>query len=705
MEASKESKFKNNTAGSSNLQEYGEYNGLLPLLQRSFEDSKSELENLMALNVDLDYYDDMGTICCTPLYYAVGNRLEKWTIFLLDNGADTALASVENEDGSVTTLSDIAWSHGDYHIVLRILLADGPLPKYFNAEKFTVVQSLKYKALRFENNQLHTFIKLGSIKEVAAFIEKFPQLRHAYDINNKSALTIALECRSFEIYVFLRINGFKCGVDSEHDKLFEMIKKNEKYRKTLDKEMKKYVQSSDIFSLLSKSLLGVYNDKKHFDKLKLFFQELEKFEEIKPILAFLANEKFLTIIFDFNHSDIRSLDLFNRTCNARGRTFSKGNKILIAAKQESEKEVLGILIQELAHFTMLKVYNNKFLPYRAGDEVHRVKFSLVLKECYSVKDREEIIANAFEYDVTEIEAELIARVPQMIVQNHQKKLSKNRKTFEKLFEYYKGVVLKDIEKEISLIKQKQKVQELNEHLGILHRLKKEKLRVSKTKAALFDFWGVPGNVFIQSKLPEIVLSNMVHFFKFSDSENVFVEFEQIKANLPLFEDITDAGFIPTVFIMDSSDKEFDNFPEIMNIIEKTKIVFISIRCNRPYRDIYQNYMEVDFVFADLSKVSREELLDSRIWFQGSEIELKKLFDNDLEEVETWPLEDVLSASRTKFNDFEKFFPKVSGIFIARSFQSDDNDNLLNIDDLISELDNNKTVIISDKAGMVKLLQL
>lgn len=323
-----------------------------------------KIDQFVGLIADVDDYDP-EEVDCTPLCDAVQTRSLEWTQFLLKKGADQTLACVENEDGSKTTASDIAWLNGDYDILLELILADGPFPQNFENDEFNTFQRLKIKAHIWRTAHFHQKIKNNLKIEVEMHVKKLVE-KHAYDTDNKSALTVALESRNFEIYTFLRWKGFTCGIDKNHDDVVASLEKREK--NALDREIQKYVQSPLIFNLLSNSRLGIDNDKKYYKKLEQYFMKLEEVTELRPILEIVAHDKNLTITFDFHRKDVGNLDLYNKSKHkARGRTYKKTNKILIAAKQNSVAEVLGTLSHELTHHALLKVYGNDFLPYHSDD--------------------------------------------------------------------------------------------------------------------------------------------------------------------------------------------------------------------------------------------------------------------------------------------------------------------------------------------------
>lgn len=510
--------------------------------------------------------------------------------FLLEKGADQSL---DLDDGSKATISDLAWFEGNYDIVVELILADGTYPQYFEIEKMEELQKLRIETVFSRVSTLHEQIESNLFEEVVAFAEKYPKTKYAYDVSNKSASTKALEFKNFKIYSFLRFRGFSCGIDNKHN--FHML------------------------DLVSKSQLGMNNDRKHFEKLQKYFEKLDKFENFQPILKIVASEKALSMIFDFNRGDIDNLDPagnpLNEEFKVRGRTYDKTKKILIAASQRDEGELLGILAQELTHFALLKVYGNEFLPYRKNDDANKTKFVKIMKSCRDLKGEEKIIDDAFKYREKKIIAKkLIARVPQLVAQNSPEELSKNRETFKDLFEYYNQKVLKDFELEVSHIVPKQSVQSLNRDLGLLHHLKTSKMRCRACKTEVLEMLQEPGNIFVPTKLLELVLSNIIDSFKLLDSENLFIELYQltIGSTLDAIGEIFNVNWRPTLFVIDSVNLDHDRIATILNKISECKIVFIS---SREVQEGFRCHPEVSFYFGEVNSDSKQELLRSQVDFQ------------------------------------------------------------------------------------------
>lgn len=88
----------------------------------------------------------------------------------------------------------------------------------------------------------------------------------------------------------------------------------------------------------------------------------------------------------------------------------------------------------------------------------------------------------------QVALELIARVPQLIVQNNSGQLLKNQKTFKELFEYFNGTVMLDLKREVFLIEPKQNLQELNKNIGNSSALEKIKNVPSRTKIRSFKIF-------------------------------------------------------------------------------------------------------------------------------------------------------------------------------------------------------------------------
>lgn len=218
--------------------------------------------------------------------------------------------------------SEIALTEEKFETLLEILKADGPFPSEFDVESLPSghLHAIKLKLFVEQRNSFHENIKANKIEEVQKFLTDNSLVKCAYNSVNRCALSTALQFKSFEIYAFLRSNGFSCGVDFDrHQKYLWNLSFLE--RQQMRKSNRNYFKETDnahIMDLLSKSRLGFGSEQIHFEKIKTYFEALDKIPEIQPILKTVANSKFADIIFDFNCGSVEDMDPSRYHFNEKG---------------------------------------------------------------------------------------------------------------------------------------------------------------------------------------------------------------------------------------------------------------------------------------------------------------------------------------------------------------------------------------------------
>lgn len=691
------------------------YSSLIPLIRdlECNEESKEKVKSLLILNHVDDY--DPNESDCTPLCYALKCKKHSWIKFLLENSANPALATITLEDRSEQSITDFLWCKEDFESIINLLLADSPFPREYEEHKLRFRKTLKpiylirFTAFISRHQALRKSIEDDDIEAVEDFVKSNRKIKHAYDDKNKCALTFALENKKFKIYALLRSKGFAKGVDRKHDE--EILLLNPKEKKTLNNEIRKYFKTADIkiLNLLSKSCIGINNEETCFDKIKEFYEALNSIEDLRPILEIAACENALTITFDFNSDDIEDLDLTNCFSNdyiVNGRTFKNGKKILIAARR-NRTDLLGTLAQELTHFALMSLYNNGFLPYSENDEKRKLMYGQVVEVCRLIRGDEEIIESAFLYEEEDLEAELISRVPQLLVvyKEDQGKLEKISNRFNALFDFFKLHILPDILKEIKLVKQKKKIKELNNMFGVFNffifdSIKTTKVYCEKLKPELCATFKDNTNIFVASKTPELAFSTVVQALTLNNTDNIFVKMEQLMKNNSYFMDIRDSNIPIKLFIIDSIDIDIIDGEKLLNeIMNEFDVVFISSRKFVASMERCHEY-HLNFKWDDLIKKSQNKILDYKVSFQGLQYKFKNLLDENIDKVTILPLNELLEIYKSEINNLE-MLRREARKYIARSYTEPLKEETFGEDGVLAKLNLEKTVLLADIAGMGK----
>lgn len=640
---------------------------------------------------------------CTPLLYCVRKRKLSWVPLLLEYGADPSLTKTKMEDGTARTASDLSWENQDYDVVFQLIMAGGPYPKNFDETKLSQGQKNQIKRRLAMVQTFHGLIRNNKLDAVKNFVDKHPE-EYAYNKENKCALLIALESGNTEMYTLLQSKGFLVGI---------------KDKKSVNNQIIKHFKGPSLVdNLVSKSRFWQDNNEVHVEIARECFEALSKIPEMEDILA-LVESNNVKITFDFNDETVCRMDPSNPN-PADGRTYGRRGEIFVAAKMKNEDELLGTLAHELTHFAMYLIYNNNHQPYRENSENEKT-FKTVEDACYKLKAENETIRRAFEnYSANEFHAELIVRVPQLIVlhSNNSEELAKHRKTFKVLFDFYEDYVAPDLKAEVALKEPKQKVRELNKFFAQLDTLSSMKMRYESKIDKLTDINEKSMNVFVETKTPDMTMASLVANLligskEFVESKNIFVETKQLHENyLSMVQPLIESKLKPTIYVLDSSDFDASKGKLILSQLaqENSRIVFVTSKSYEDFEESFPSSFKYNITFAwdDLTKDAESELRDSKFVFQEKEIPLETLLSKNLNVLRSCPVEEVLKFKNSNLDVSSKFLPEQrdqtsSKVFIERQFEMSENRQKtpLNSDEVVKKLTKERCVIIADSAGMGK----
>lgn len=156
------------------------------------------------------------------------------------------------------------------------------------------------------------------------------------------------------------------------------------------------------------------NDNFHLERIKGFFEELQKIPEINEILKLALKHPYLRIIFDFKHSSTFIMQPSQSKATYVGCCDQTGVICIVAHR--SNKAVQGTIAHEVAHLVMEMLYGSSFNPYRHIDSVKEQEFDEIKEKCRKIYESKEetnipLFNDAFRYySEDKIPSELIARV-------------------------------------------------------------------------------------------------------------------------------------------------------------------------------------------------------------------------------------------------------------------------------------------------------
>jgi len=351
---------------------------------------------------------------------------------------------------------DLAWNNQHFEIVLDLLKANSQFPVDFEVRLATAVVK-KFTDMIME---LQGSILDENFDNINKIMSQHPNLRHFYSTKNISAPAFALMNGKYDIYEFLIANNIYIGPNEKMDEILKQVKnKGSENVEQIHQKYLKNFKENHLMILTVNSFVGhdVPNADEKLSHVRKAFKYLDQVHPfISLILQTVAASKEFQIIFDFNRKSIQHLD---PTADQEFRgMFYMSRQIYIAAggllNSNNVLDVYGTLIHELCHYAMLLVYNNFCRPYYES-EVHAVNlYTKIAAICQAKVGGEELVKLAFSYLPEMQHAELVVRVPQLMVlfSKDKTKMEKCHQLYPDLFKYCDFCVSVDMQNHLPNIK-------------------------------------------------------------------------------------------------------------------------------------------------------------------------------------------------------------------------------------------------------------
>lgn len=622
------------------------------------------------------------------------------------------------------TAAGLAWQKGNYEIFITLLNENSLFPKNFIEKLKKEKERGKVKKvfqLINDLRALHESIKKGRIDQVKSFLMKNPATRHAYNIKNESAAATALKSEQFGIYEMLISEGVCLG---PHEDISEILGSQEEtgcrdgrrlmmkkiYLHEMHKKFFKEPFEKHLMMLLSHSFIGfdipTSEQRSYFKFIKEAYEILNQIEGVSLILKVVAKSKFFRVIFDFNRESIDLID--PTTCkNTKGTSYFKSGYIYVGAKgllsEELKHEVLSTLAHELTHYAMQLVYENDCRPYRDRDFKLLKEFETIATLCEFKKEEERKIFYVFNYPKLHQHAELIVRVPQLLVlyMKEPQKLENCVKAFPELFEFFHSKIVVDVRNEVPLMMAKRETTDLNDWLGVIQpllsskiNLKAENLNINFTSSGILLLVSNCVKLTVKAIYQQLQrdskfkVESLFVFARTSAVENEKTKDLLIKAlNL-----ITK----PTVVFECDDDVSLDKLQSVTESLKATERIVFVVKAEGDGRFQTQTFstINVKHLWNDFQPETQDILWNFNVIFQGKEIKLHDLMTIPSKALEEIPFCDLLRqklqiSDPLKFNELD--------FFIERKFLAQSNEEL-NFD---SVSENRKLILMSDDPGAGK----
>lgn len=384
--------------------------------------------------------------------------------------------------GNVGTVSDISLDFEHFDVLVLLIEADSPFPTKFDPNEIDAASEAHAKISQMiqKTKSFHESIEQGNVNGVEEYLARNPKVRHSFDIDNKSALTVALESKEFELYSLLLSKGFSPGLDPDFEEVLNKFEDKVTIRDTHKKYFKKGFNAPHLRRLQPKCRVG-FGSKNRENCSRRIQEILEELNipEIVPILQIVSSSEHLKIVFDFDCHSVKKVDPTNDS-STLGITYAIDGYIYVGAQNPNLYEVVGNLAHELSHYAMQLTYLNSCKPYGEGDEIKKNLFIAVAqsmeKLCEDDRSTDPIISRVFEYDEELRHQELIVRVPHLLARYKKSRdilngIKANTEAL-KLFNFFTDQTLSDVKTRCNVLLHQLKVQKINRQSGTIEKIKK-----------------------------------------------------------------------------------------------------------------------------------------------------------------------------------------------------------------------------------------
>ncbi|KAL7048603.1 hypothetical protein ACKWTF_003418 [Chironomus riparius] len=342
-----------------------------------------------------------------------------------------------------TNAQILTWNGRHFEVLLILLKSNLTYPDSFNVDEcpndikefYEISQKLN-EAMTLKNEQF-----------VLNILSQNTEMRHFYNSNNESAVAYALKYRLFDMYSLLISKNILLGPHEKFSEIKNELKESDREKlREIHYNQSKFLPDNHMHVLLSNSRLGHNTSDANLKYLTIqkAFELLNRNKFIQIILIIVAASRNFRIIFDFNRDSVEVVD---PTANesTRGEFYPTG-RIYIGAKNllnhEQKYKSLGTLAHELCHYAMSLVYENNAKPYTVEDIKSERQFDEVLKVCKAKLGKEKIIDLVHNYSIFMHHAELVVRVPHLIMKyfENPEKFQAVREIFIKLFKIFEDKI-------------------------------------------------------------------------------------------------------------------------------------------------------------------------------------------------------------------------------------------------------------------------
>ncbi|KAL7014772.1 hypothetical protein ACKWTF_016117 [Chironomus riparius] len=380
-------------------------------------------------------------------------------------------------------------------------IEDFPFPEDFSSSSFN---HDRLKNIVDERKKFREAIKSDDKEEIVRFSEANPDLKIAYNLDNKSALYQAFILKKTKSYLQLKSLLFQTSEDEKIDDNLLPITLKSKEQATEQNINRALPHSkSSLLKIIEKSKIHNTNINEitrieYQATFEKFYEEINDAKYGQLLIDVVSSCEKLKIFFDFESESTENLNLRD-TKGTAGSTYHEKGEIFIGAKLTSNgidrKEIIrGYLAHELCHYAMHLVYENSMKPFYENSKL-KDDFEEIVKEFnHKLKDDvtseyddecEKIISNIYNlYEQKLFALELIVRVIQIYAFYKDNKVKLNYlrdKKYQSLFKFFENHVVPDLRIFYKNCSKYYDVRKLNEKSGLLKYIKSIKFESANKK--------------------------------------------------------------------------------------------------------------------------------------------------------------------------------------------------------------------------------
>ncbi|XP_046399142.1 uncharacterized protein LOC124165699 isoform X2 [Ischnura elegans] len=586
----------------------------------------------------------------TPLMNATRFGKKDCLSLLLSCGADV---NVRTPSGK--SAIDFSLDQNNPDIILLLFTHDSLFPDLEKKDRKDQFLSLMNKSMELQqlfndrNNIHEELVKKPFCSELKNNID---QNCIKYFVNDKgeSLLYKAGFNRKYEAWAFMVSKGMQYATNKEKE---DMERVTFYYKDEFHRALEKYyytVNGCHVMKMVAKSI-RFGNNRRYEDegkKVESFYKFLDEHKMTSVLLQVLQDDEELTIAFDFDSKDLKRM-LPSCPDGVAGLTDLIRNRIYIQGVESGSyclSDLLGTLAHELTHQACKVVFQNFGLPYRKGDEPHQKEYQKILHMLTTesaLSKCPEIIKRIKHYEKSLWEPELIVRVPEIIASckceaEGNDGVSILNETAPELLKYFADYVMPEFSKYVNDMYTSNRItrRTLIGYQGLLSVHQEEGLEMSqKTKNVEFSKHNELKCLEVSSL--KLGRCHLRMFYQECGKSILFVDWSQFMRCETLFIDGLNKNDIELlVVIWDSLEglhfcKHETCWEETCpahHFSRMTENVVLLVDMKLPFLVPSQR---VDYFWNDLSKKTKDLILDKDVNFGGSYMPLKNIILSVIEE--------------------------------------------------------------------------